>query len=322
VQEDDTTARIRKLCGQWRRSADLSDQQLADAVAGDAIDILVDLSGHTEGNRLLAFARKPAPVQVTWNGYANTTGMSAIDYRITDSLADPPGMTDALHTEELLRMPDVYMVFTPPGRSPDVNELPAARRGHVTFGSFNTITKLTPEVAAVWGRILRALPGSRLLVAALPNAKARERVLALFASEGVDPARLDMRGRLPRNEFLALHNEVDVALDPFPFAGTTTTCHSLWMGVPVVTLAGQTHVARVGVSFLTNAGLPELVASSADGYVDIAVDLARDTPRLVELRRTLRRRMLESRLTDAPTFTRHLEAAYRRIWQDWCVRSS
>jgi predicted O-linked N-acetylglucosamine transferase (SPINDLY family) len=321
AQEDDTTARIRALSSRWRPCAGLTDPQLVELVLRDAIDILVDLSGHTEGNRLLAFARKPAPVQVTWNGYANTTGMSAMDYRITDGFADPPGLTEALHTEKLIRMPDVYMVFTAPVGSPEVNELPAALSGHVTFGSFNAVTKITPVVVKLWSRILSALPSARLLVAALPAANVHERIRALFAAEGIEASRLDLRGRVPRHEFLALHHETDIALDPFPFTGTTTTCHSLWMGVPVVTLAGETHAARVGASFLTNAGLPELVAGSADQYVEIALALARDTQRLAALRGTLRRRMLDSPLMDARTFTGHLEARYRHMWQDWCARN-
>ena len=315
---DEYTARMRDLSLHWHETAALSDEDFATRIAQDRIDILVDLTGHTEGNRLLAFARKPAPVQVTWNGYANTTGMSAMDYRITDVIADPPGVTDALHTEKLIRMPHAYMVFTAPHDSPPVSELPAAANGCVTFGSFNAITKITPQVVSLWARILKALPSARLLIATLPSDAARRRLHAIFEQSGVASDRIETCFRIPKNDFLALHHRADIALDPFPFNGTTTTCHSLWMGLPVVTLAGTTHVSRVGASMLTNVGLPELVASHEDRYVQIAVGLARDVARLHALRSTLRERMRASHLMDAPSFTRELETQLRTIWRAWC----
>lgn len=322
LQGDDYTARLRQYGAQWRECAQLTDASLAETILRDKIDILIDLSGHTERHRLLVFARKPAPVQVTWNGYANTTGMSAMDYRITDALADPPGMTEHLHTEQLIRMPDIYMIFRPPEDAPAVNDLPAAQTGNLTFGSFNALSKITPQVAHVWSRILMAVPGSRLLIATVPVGRTRDRIFDLFSVNGVEPSRLELCGRLPSYEFLALHHKADIALDPFPFSGTTTTCHSLWMGLPVVTLAGKSHVSRVGVSMLTNIGLASMIANSADEYVNIASELANDLVNLRALRRGLRERMLNSPLTDARCFTRHLEARFRQSWASWCSQQT
>jgi protein O-GlcNAc transferase len=319
-QADAYTARLKQASAAWRDCAALTDDALTALIAADRIDILVDLTGHTEGHRLLVFARRAAPLQLTWNGYANTTGLSAMDYRISDALADPPGMTEMLHTETLLRLPSVYMVFTPPADSPPVNALPAAESGRVTFGSFNALSKITPQVVALWSRILNAVPGSRLLMATVPEGRTRARLTAQFAAAGVGAERLEWHDRLPQAAFLALHHRADIALDPFPFCGTTTTCQSLWMGLPVVTLSGRTHVARVGTSLLTNAGMPELVAADENEYANIATRLAGDIAKLRELREGLRTKLLHSTLMDAARFTLELEAAYRMIWVDWCSR--
>lgn len=320
VRGDDHTERIKRHCSYWRDCAQLDDTRLAALIQEDKIDILVDLSGHTRGNRLAVFARKPAPVQITWNGYANTTGMSAMDYRISDYLADPPGLTEHLHTETLLRMPEAYMVFSRPLASPTVGPLPAARSGTITFGSFNAISKITPVVVETWSRILKANLSSRLLIAAVPSQSARVRICGMFGECGIDPTRLTLHGPVQRPDFLALHHEADIALDPFPFNGTTTTCDSLWMGLPVITLAGASHVSRVGLSMLTNIGLPELIASSTDEYVTIATDLANHPNRLQEMRASLRQRMLASPVMDAPRFTKNLESAYRQVWHAWCMQ--
>lgn len=319
---DEGTERLRTLAHHWHETAGLADEQFARKVMKDGIDVLVDLSGHTQGNRLLAFARKPAPVQITWNGYANTTGISAMDYRITDAITDPPGVTDRLHTEHLIRMPHVYMVFTRPFQSPQVNRPPVESAGHLTFGSFNAVTKITSQVAALWSRVLLALPGARLLIATVPSAAARERLCGIFEGYGIRDDRIEFYPRLPKDEFLRLHHRADIALDPFPFNGTTTTCHSLWMGLPVVTLAGTTHVARVGASMLTNIGLSEFVAKSEEQYADIALRLALDPPRLAELRSNLRERMLASPLMDAVSFAHALESRYREAWRIWCAGAS
>lgn len=315
---DSVTARLRGYPCTWRDIAGESDDAVARLVRQDGIDILVDLTGHTDNHRLLLFARKPAPLQVTWNGYANTTGMAMMDYRITDFYADPPGMTEHLHSEKLLRLPEIYMAFRPPAASPEVAPPPILGRGYVTFGSFNAISKLQPQMIELWSRILSALPAARLMIFTAPEGRTRERLREAFECNGVGPRRLDFRQRLPFREFLAAHNEVDIALDPFPFHGTTTTCHSLWMGVPLVTLAGSSHVSRVGVSMLSNLGLERLIARDTKEYVSLAVALAEDHRELAVLRASLRERMLTSPNTDGARLTHFLEEAYSKIWEDYC----
>lgn len=313
---DPRTERLRRYPGVWRDTARHSDEELVRLVRDDNIDILVDLTGHTKGDRLLAFARRAAPVQITWNGYMNTTGMSAMDYRITDVYADPPGTTERLHTETLLRMPEIFEPFEEPVDEARIGPLPTLERGFVTFGSFNAVTKLTPRMLGVWARILKAVPSSRLLMLTLPEGRTQRRIKEILAQHGIDASRLDLRGRVSHSEFIAVHNETDIALDTYPFHGVTTTAHTLWMGLPVVTLAGKTHGARVGVSMLTNVGLSHLIATSDEHYVSIAANLAHDVPQLRELRATLRERMRRSPNMDGARFTRSLEEAYRRIWKD------
>ena len=318
--EDAMTERLKRAAGSWHDCSGDSDDLLAQRIRADRIDILVDLTGHTERNRLQLFARRPAPVQITWNGYANTTGMSAMDFRISDPVVDPPGMTDHFHAERLLRLPEVYMVYCPPADAPPVGDLPAARDGRVTFGSMNALSKLSAPVVQLWARILHALPEAGLLLVTVPAGRTRERLAGLFAAHGIDVARLEMHDRLPQQEFLRMHHRIDIALDPFPFSGTTTTCQSLWMGVPVITLSGRVHASRVTTGMLTSIGLTELIAGSEDEYVNIATHLAENIGKMAELRSSLRQRMLNSPLTDAGRFTRNLEDAYRTVWKDWCGR--
>ena len=317
---DEWTEQARHLVDHWRSLVNVPDAEAADLIRGDEIDILVDLAGHTNGNRLLLFARKPAPVQATYLGYPGTTGLSAMDYRITDALADPPGMTEEHHSEQLIRLPGCAWNYGPdsealPGQSP------AALRGCVTFGSFNNLAKINDRMLEVWARILEAVPNSRLLLksAGFLSMEARRRVRqALLSRAGISEERLDIRGPEDSHEsHLALYSEMDIALDTFPYHGTTTTCEALWMGVPVVTLAGRTHVSRVGVSLLTNVGLSELVAESEDEYVRIAVELAGNAERLSSYRANLRDQMRESRLLDGPSFARQIEAAFREMWISW-----
>jgi predicted O-linked N-acetylglucosamine transferase (SPINDLY family) len=299
----------------------LPDRELAGIVRRDHVDILVDLTGHTNGNRLLVFARKPAPIQVTWNGYANTTGMEAMDYRITDAYADPPGMTEHLHTERLVRLPEIYMAYQPPDKSPPVGPPPGLANGYVTFGSFNAMHKVGPSVIALWARILKALPTARLMMLTVSEGTVRARLAQAFADHGIDPERLELIARLPFDQFLEAHQRADIALDPFPFNGTTTTCQTLWMGVPLITLAGRSHVSRVGVSMLSNLGLQRLVACDEAQYVSLAVTLAQDREDLTELRAGLRQRMLSSPNTDGARLTRFLEAEYAKMWKDYCSRT-
>ena len=319
ARPDAITLRCESLADQWRKIAGMRHDAVAQQIRDDRIDILVDLSGHTSGNRLMVFAERPAPVQVSWLGYPGTTGMTAIDYRFTDALADPPGpLTDRLHTEKLYRLPRTNWCFAADDHSPPVAAAPATELGYVTFGSFNTLAKVTDEMLQVWGCILQKIPSSRLLLkaAAFSAESACERVSRILAGCGADPARLTILG--PTSDHathMAAYGRIDIALDTFPYHGTTTTCEALWMGVPVITLAGDAHLSRVGVSLLSNVGLPELIATSVEKYIDRAAALAGDTDRLQTLRRGLRERMLSSPLMDARNFARDVEAAYRQMWR-------
>ncbi len=319
---DAYTERLRHSACAWRDIAGQDDESVAELVRSDAIDILVDLTGHTDNHRLLMFARKPAPVQVTWNGYPNTTGMRAMDYRITDLHADPPGMSEHLYSETLMRLPDVYMTFTPPATSPDPSPVPSGETGHITLGSFNALFKVTPRAIRVWSHLLHRLPKSRLLMFTVPAGRTRDRVVRAFATHGVDEGRLDLMPRLPFMEFLKAYSRVDIALDTFPYNGTTTTCQTLWMGVPLVTLAGRSLVSRVGVTMLTSVGLDECVAEDEEDYVRRAVALASNPARLQELRGGLRQRMASSPLADGARFAGALEDAYVKMWNDYCRQTA
>ena len=322
LREDEFTKRFQQHDGQWRRIAGMNDGQVTNLIREDGIDILVDLAGHTAHNRMLVFARKPAPVQVSYLGYCDTTGLRTMDYRLTDAFADPPGTGGHLHAEQLIRLPDVFACFRPAAESPPVQPLPALTGGHVTFAGFHALPKLNVPLLEVWARILLRVAGSRLLMAGagLNEESQRRRLRDFFGAKGIDAARLEFKGRQPLADYLALHDRVDVMLDSHPFTGHTITCHALWMGVPVVTLAGKTHCARMVGSVLSTLGLPELIGGTADQYVEIAVKLAGDLPRLAELRATLRERMRNSPLTDAPRLARNVEDAYRLMWSAWCMR--
>jgi len=315
---DAYTARLRRTARVWRDIAGQDDEAVAELVRSDAIDILVDLTGHTDNHRLLMFARKPAPVQVAWNGYPNTTGMLAMDYRITDARADPLGTTEHLYTETLVRLPEIYMAFTPPVASPAVSPTPVLEAGHITLGSFNALFKVTARAIRIWSSLLHALPDSRLLMFTVPAGRAYDRIVGEFAAHGIGEARLQLVPRLPFAEFLEAHSRVDIALDSFPYNGTTTTCQTLWMGVPVVTLAGRNLVSRVGVTMLTSVGLEECVAENEEDYFRKVIALASHPARLQELRLGLRNRMAASPLTDGARFARFLEDAYAKMWDHYC----
>ena len=320
---DDATKRMQAAVANWRMTADMLDSDLATTIQNDAIDILVDLSGHTGLNRLLVFARKPAPIQVTWIGYPNTTGLSTMDYKITDAFADPIGATEALHTEKLERMPECFSCFRPPSNAPEVKALPATARGAITFGSFNNFAKITPEVMRAWIAILARVPGSRLVLKnwCLDSDSMKSFMLNAFAQCGATAGQVELWNPNTSNfDHLNCYNLIDIGLDPFPYNGTTTTCDALWMGVPVITLAGVSHVGRVGVSQMSNLGLQELIARDTDNYVDIAVALANDVPRLAALRGGLRERVRTSPLMDAPRFTKNLEAAYHKMWNAYLLK--
>lgn len=320
---DAVTTRIQGLAGKWRTVTNMSHEQVAELVRADGIDILVDLAGHTGDNRLLVFARKPAPVQVTYLGYPNTTGLSAVDYRLTDAWADPAGQTEPLHTETLVRLPHGFLCYQPPADAPSIAPAPAKAAGNVTFGSFNALTKMNESVLAAWADILRAVPGSRLMLKnmVLRDPSTCERYLEFFAKEGISRGRVELIGWAASPvDHLALYNRVDLALDTFPYNGTTTTCEALWMGVPVMTLAGRVHAGRVGVSILSRLDLADFIATDRDDYVARAMRWADDLEGLAKLRSSLRERMAKSPLCDAKAFARDVEQAYREMWRKWCVR--
>jgi predicted O-linked N-acetylglucosamine transferase (SPINDLY family) len=322
ARPDAVTDLIRTDAHVWHEIHGQSDESVAELIRTNRIDILVDLSGHSVQNRLMVFARQVAPVQISYLGYPAGTGLSVIDYRMTDIYSDPPGKTEKLHTEELLRLPTTNWCYMPIAGAPEVGRSPAATGKSICFGSFNHLAKVTPWMIGVWSKILQAVPDSRLLLKSpgLGTASVRRKISELFASHGVDSARIDFAGREPNiYSHLEMYHRVDIALDTFPYHGTTTTCESLWMGVPVVTLAGEVHISRVGVSLLTNVGLPELIARNEDEYVSIAATLAADMSRLMELRRDLRDQMKISPLMDAPRFARNVESAYRDVWRRWCA---
>ena len=317
---DDVTRRYQSLCDQWREIAKFSDEEIAAQIVADRIDILVDLATHTAGNRLLVFARKPAPVQVTYLGYAGTTGLETMDWRITDRFVDPPGVTEALHTEKLFRLPSTQWCYRPPPQAPAITPLPASATGRITFGSANKLSKMTPFVMRLWAEVLKRLPESRLFMRAdaFRDAATRKELERFFGEEGIDASRLAFYPWGSMQEYLEFFNQVDIVLDTFPFNGGTTTCHSLWMGVPVVSLAGRTSVSRVGSSVLRNVGLGELAAETSDEFVEAAVKLAGDKARLETLRSSLRARIEKSPLRDERAFVQQLEDGYRQMWRNWC----
>jgi len=322
ARADDMTERLRACADAWCDAAALADDALAARIRADGIHVLVDLAGHTADNRLPVFARRPAPVQVTWLGYPGTTGMETMDYRITDAIADPPGASDRLHSERLVRLEPAFLCFSrpddepAPGRRADPASPPGDRRGPV-LACFNNSAKINAGVARAWARILAAVPGSRLLLKArqLGDSHARAGLLARLGEAGVARDRVELAGwSRQRADHLALYRRADLALDTFPYNGTTTSCEALWMGVPVVTLAGDRHASRVGASLLSAAGLAHLVAASEREYVALARDLAVDPARLGAEREGLRERLAASPLMDAPRFVAALEGAYRRLW--------
>ncbi len=318
---DDLTERLRgnANAGHWREIFGQNDDAVACLIREDRIDILIDLAGHTARNRLAVFGRKPAPVQATWAGYVGTTGLSAMDCLITDPQETPEG-TEGWYLERLVRLPDCYVCYSPPGYAPPVAPLPALRNGHITFGCFNNLAKLNPRVTALWSRILREVPDAGLLLVtkALGDPAVRERCLEAFARGGV-AERVSLCSMLPHAELLARYGEVDVALDPFPYSGGLTTLEGLWMGVPAITLGGDRFASRHTLSHLTAAGLPEFIVPDEDAYLARAAELAKAPERLASLRAGLRERMAASPLCDCRRFTRNLENAFRTMWREWCA---
>lgn len=324
AQPDVATEAYEAKADGFRNIRGLSDRQAAELIAGDRIDILVDLSGHTGDQRLGVFAWKPAPVQVTWLGYPNTTGMATIDYRFSDEITEPTGDADRYSSETIYRLPGGFHCFRPVSIAPDVAPCPAETNGQITFGSYNYLAKINTEVIDTWASILAHVPNSRLLLKArgLSDLLCREAFIARFRDAGVSPNRVEIlnytRGIA---EHLELYGRVDIALDTFPYNGTTTTCEALWMGVPVIALLGETHAARVSASLLDQIGLEPLIAPSKEAYIAHACELADDIPRLAELRRQIRPAMMASPLRDETGFARRIETAYRDIWREHCAKA-
>jgi protein O-GlcNAc transferase len=318
---DSMTSRLAKNADVWRKGTQMSDQDLARTIAEDRIDILVDLTMHTAFNRELVFARKPAPVQMCYLAYQGTTGLEAMDYRITDPFLETPEMARGIYTEESVWLKTCYWCYRPWQDCPEVQPLPASRNPWVTFGSFNSFWKVSAGALEVWAKILAQVPQSRMVMLA-PEGKCRQRVRENFARFGVNQDRIEFVNRTGLPEYLSWYGGIDIALDPFPYAGGTTTCDALWMGVPVVTLAQKTAIGRGGVTIMKNVGLPEMVAESEEEYVRKAVELARDHQRLGAMRTGLRDKMRSSPLMDSGRFAAEMEGIYRDVWKKWCARAS
>lgn len=317
---DATTVRLRSVADGWRDTLKLDHDRVSQLVRADSVDILVDLAGHTANNRLPVFAQKPSPVQVTYLGYPNTTGLSTMDYRLTDALADPEG-EEAFYTERLVRLPGCFLCYLPPAHAPAVTSLPVDGAGFITFGSFNNLAKINIQVIELWSDIMRDVPNARLLVKnhSLTDQNVRENYYGMFGKQGVSRDRLDLIGHTTSREaHLALYGRVDIALDTFPYNGATTTCEALWMGVPVITLSGKHHAGRVGLSLLTALKLDELVAHFPADYVARASALANDRQKLAHMRTTLRERTRASPLCDMQKFAHEVETTYRDMWRSWC----
>jgi predicted O-linked N-acetylglucosamine transferase (SPINDLY family) len=319
INPDKWTARYRSLADGWRSIADVGDEAATQQIREDRIDVLVDLGMHMDCGRLPILARKPAPVQMCWLAYPGTTGVEAIDYRVTDGYLDPPDHDERVYAERSIRLRDTFWCYSPlMDPIPEVAALPAQREGRITFGCLNNFLKVNAEVLALWACVLREVPDARLVLL-IPQGEARHRVRDQLEKHGVDRGRLDLIDRMPRAQYLAQYSRIDIALDTFPYNGHTTSLDAWWMGAPVVTLVGKTVVGRAGLSQAMNLGLPELVAHSPDEFVAIAAGLSRDRVRLSDLRAGLRARMEGSPLMDAARFARNMEAEYRNAWRRWCA---
>jgi predicted O-linked N-acetylglucosamine transferase (SPINDLY family) len=320
-QADAITQNLRLTTDHWQCIHGIGDAQAAEMIRRDQIDILVDLTLHTANNRLLVFARKPAPVQVTYLAYCSSSGLESIDYRLSDPYFDPLSEDESIYSEQTIRLPQTYWCYQPAFPNSHLSPTPALERGLITFGSLNNFCKVTDPALSAWVKILQAVPRSQLLLYA-HQGRHRQRLLDRLHRDGIESKRVQFVGRMPTDKYFELYRQIDIALDTFTFAGGATTCDALWMGVPVITLAGKSAVGRAGLSILSNVGLRELIARSQDEYVQIAIALARDIPRLTDLRSTLRSQMQASPLMDANPFARNIESAYRQAWRKWCETSA
>jgi len=321
AQPDQLTDEIRRHARQWRNAAGVEDETLAEMIRQDGVDILVDLTQHLAGNRLAVFARKPAPIQASFAGYPESTGLDAIEYRISDRHLEAGSANVGTGSKERVCLIDSFWCYDPCGEDVEVNGLPAGESGQITYGCLNNVCKVNEPVLGLWARVLGRVANSRLVLLSTVGSH-RQRILETLGSEGVEAHRVEFVEYRPRREYLETYHRLDIVLDTAPYNGHTTSLDALWMGVPVVSLVGETPVSRAGVSQLTNLGLPELAAHSEEDYVRIAVELAGNLARLSELRSTLRSRMKASVLMDAPRFARNIEAAYRSMWEAWRQRHS
>ena len=318
LREDETTAALRGLCDHWRGIRELSDGQAAALIERDRIDILIDLGGHTAGNRLIVCAHRPAAVQATLFGYPNTTGMDAMDLRITDAVSDPPGVTEALSTEQCLRLPEVPWVYVPPADAPVVAPLPGLSRKAFTFGCLNNAAKISDRCLGAWAKLIQSLPGTRLVLLAGQSGSAQKRLSERFMKAGILRDRIQLVTRMVRPQYFEAYGEIDVALDPFPYNGGVTTGDALWMGVPVLTVAGENYASRQGVMQMLALGLPEFVAESPEALIPLGKMWMTKRPELARLRETMRERLRTSPLGDAPRYVRNLEASLRAEWARRC----
>jgi predicted O-linked N-acetylglucosamine transferase (SPINDLY family) len=320
VKNDKYTKRLKSYANLWRECHQMDDESLARLIQTDKIDILVDLAGHTVNNRLLVFAKKTAPIQVSYLGYVSTTGLRRMDYRIVDYQTDPADCTNP-HTEKLFRLPNTFLCYQPPDDSPSVVNAPLIKNGYVTFGSFNAIKKTNDYTILLWSRILHAVPSSRLYIKskAFNDKPTQERFRSKFQANGIRSDRLILNGyQLSNLDHLAQYHFVDIGLDTFPYNGTTTTCEALWMGVPVITMTGDRHAGRVGASLLQTIGLKDAVAHNEKDFIHKAVTIAQNKSLIIQLRKNLRTILINSTLCNAQEFTQSLEKAYHDMWHHYC----
>ncbi|OQA00796.1 MAG: hypothetical protein BWY69_01570 [Planctomycetes bacterium ADurb.Bin401] len=318
---DDTTERLKSKFDQYRNVRPLDDKQTAELIENDQIDILVDLAGHSADSKIYAMAYKPAPIQATWCGYPDTTGMSQIDYRITDAIADPPG-SEKYYSEKLMYLPDIFLCYGPGGIQPAIAPSPVVTNKHITFGCFNNSCKINPFIIGLWAKILHQVPNSNLLLKfkSGQDDEIRQIFLKKFEDEGITKDRIAICGWLQSPADLELYNRVDIALDTFPYNGTTTTCQALLMGVPVISIVGEHHMSRVGLSILTNLGFEFFAAPTPEQYIARAVALASKPDSLAKIRNTMRDRMRASSLCNKAVFAKRMEDAYRQMWHIWCQK--
>jgi predicted O-linked N-acetylglucosamine transferase (SPINDLY family) len=322
---DQTNERIQSYFDHWRNISEMSVVAVADKIFEDEIDILVDLAGHSANNSLTVLYQKPAPIQVTWLGYPNTTGLNEIDYRITDSLADPEGKADALHSENLFRLEKGFLCYQGDNEVPVQQDIPYDRNGYFTFGSFNNYVKVTPEVISVWAQILNEVPKSKLILKSsqFADKDTKGRCIKLFKKQGIAKERLNLVAMLPKsNDHMSFYGELDLALDPFPYNGTTTTFEALWMGVPTLTLSGNRHASRVGESILSRVGLESYVSHNEKDYINLARLKSESLDELRELRTSLRENMICSPLCDQKSFAQQMESAYQYMWEKYLQQTT